>query len=141
MKTKVFSKSEFIHTMQQRNINDATVDSFDEYFICIDSTGGPLSDAYFLQKHNNVIRLIFDDVGEDLTKWGEEVEHYVDAKAMTNYHATALVDFIKKIPKDATINICCIKGKSRSVAINSFIINDQQGNQHVLQLLKQAWIS
>lgn len=139
MKVNVFSKETFIKAMESRNITDETVGAFGEYFICIDSTGGPWAHRYFYRTHSNVIRLVFDDVMADEIKWGNDVQHYFDAKAMVYSQAVELVDFIKRIPADSTINIHCTKGKSRSVAIASFINNEQVGNQHVLGLLTQAW--
>ena len=139
MKVNVFSKETFIKAMESRSITDETVETFGEYFICIDSTGGPWAHRYFYRTHPNVIRLVFDDVAQDETKWGNDVQHYFDAKAMVSEQAAELVSFIKNIPDDSTINICCTKGKSRSVAIASFINNEHHGNQHVLGLLRQAW--
>jgi predicted protein tyrosine phosphatase len=117
---------------------DATVDSCGHYFICIDSTGGPDSDAYFQQAHANVIRLVFDDVEVDSKNWGPDVQAYYNAVAMREEQAQELFNFIQTIPKNSTINIHCAKGQSRSVAIRSFILNQEDGNPHVLKLLRKA---
>lgn len=140
MKTRVFSKETFVKAMESRNIIDSTVEIFDEYFICINPTGGPYADSYFLIEHPNVINLIFDDCEEDTVKWGADINQYYNAKAMTVDHAQRLVNFIRHIPNDSVVNIYCTKGKSRSVAVESFINNRSAGNQHVLKLLRQEWI-
>lgn len=140
MRTRIFSKETFVKAMESRNITDATVESFKEYFICIDSTGGPSCQQYFLQEHPNVIRLIFDDCEKDEVKWGADINGYYNAKAMITEQASLLVNFIKTIPDDSIVNIHCTKGKSRSVAVDAFINNQTSGNAHVLNLLRQAWI-
>jgi predicted protein tyrosine phosphatase len=140
MRTRVFSKETFVKAMESRNITDDTVETLKEYFICIDPTGGPSSQRYFLQDHHNVIRLVFDDCQQDEVKWGIDINANYNAKAMVIEQAELLVKFIKQIPDDMFVNIYCTKGKSRSVAVASFINNQTEGNPHVLKLLRQAWI-
>jgi len=140
MKTRVFSKETFVKAMESRNITDSTVETFKEYFICIDPTGGPYADSYFLTEHPNVIKLIFDDCEEDTVKWGADINRHYSAKAMVVTQAQELVNFIRHIPNDSVVNIYCTKGKSRSVAVESFINDQSAGNQHVLKLLRQEWI-
>lgn len=139
MKTRVFSKETFIKAMESSSITDASVDSIREYFICIDSSGGPYSTSYFLQEHPNVIQLVFDDCEQDETKWGVDINSYYDAKAMISEQAEDLIKFIRCIPEGSTVNIYCTKGQSRSIAVDAFINNQSAGNPHVLKLLRQAW--
>lgn len=139
MKTNVYSKDAFVNAMKTRNIDDTNVSNLAEYFICIDPTGGLHACRYFFRDHTNVIRLEFDDCVEDTVKWGEDIQEHYDAKAMTQAQAEILIEFIKQIPADSTINIYCTKGKSRSVAVESFINNTENGNPHVLKLLREVW--
>ena len=153
MKLKTYSKKEFIEDMQKRNINDDTVESVDEYFICIDSSGGPESTPYFKKQHTNVIHEAFDDVKEDMKKWGPDIQAYFYGIAITEQQASNLAQFIRKIPADSTINIHCIKGRYRSHAIRDFIkevILDEEtiwkgdtecGYYRIRRLLKEQWIS
>ena len=109
-----------------------------EYYISILPTGGPKGIPIFNQPAPNVITLVFDDVVEDSikNKWPDGVGFFI-AKAMTSSQADELCNFIKQIPSDATINVHCVEGKSRSVAIAAAIENTQQaGNAHVYKLLK-----
>jgi len=139
MKTTVYSKDAFVNAMKLRNIDDTNVSYLAEYFICIDPTGGPYAYRYFFRDHPNVIRLVFDDCIENTVKWGEEIQAHYDARAMTLDQAELLIEFIKKIPPESIINIYCTKGKSRSIAVESFINNTENGNPHVLKLLREIW--
>ena len=138
MNINVLSKKDFVSTLTANNITDESVSSCEQYFICIDSTGGPESTAYFEHQHDNVIRLVFDDVEADCSNWGPDIQAYYNAVAMREEQAQLLFEFIKIIPKNSTINIHCAKGQSRSVAIKSFILNEDAGNPHVLKLLRKV---
>lgn len=139
MKIKIYSKDTFVKAMESRNINDSTVESFTEFFICIDPTGGPDTEHYFKQLHNNVLNLKFDDCHVDETKWGNDIQAFYSAKAMIKEQADRIINFVKTIPEDVTINIHCTKGQSRSVAVASFLTGKNLGNQHVLNLLRESW--
>jgi predicted protein tyrosine phosphatase len=139
MRTRVFSKETFVKAMESRNITDDTVESLAEFFICIDPTGGPHAQSYFLKPHYNVIKLVFDDCEQDTTKWGADIQAFYSAKAMIKAQADELVSFIKRIPRDSFVNIYCTKGLSRSVAVESFINGGVHGNKHVLNLLNESW--
>lgn len=153
MKVKTYSKDNFVLEMKRRGIDDNTVDSSNEYFICIDSTGGPWAYEYFLKPHSNVIREVFDDTPIDTKKWGPDVQRYFDAIAMTYGQAERLAKFIKNIPSDSSINIYCAKGISRSNAIMDFIEEEYlkipertarsspSGYEHIKKLLRHAWTS
>ena len=78
-----YSKKDFVSKMQSENITDVTVEDTNDYYICIDSTGGPNSEPYFKQFHPNVLNLCFDDVAEDQTNWGEDIQSYYKAVAPT----------------------------------------------------------
>jgi predicted protein tyrosine phosphatase len=138
MNINVVSKKEFVTILVVNNITDTTVDDCGQYFICIDSTGGPESAPYFQQTHSNVIRLVFDDVETDCSNWGPDIQAYYNAVAMREEQAHLLYKFIEAIPKNSTINIHCAKGQSRSVAVKSFILNEEDGNPHVLKLLRKV---
>lgn len=138
MIVRVFSKKDFVNTMVAEGVTDTSVNNYNQFFICIDSTGGPDSQPYFKQPHTNVIRLVFDDVEEDSRNWGADVQAYYDAVAMREHQAQELFDFIQTVPKNSTINIHCAKGQSRSVAVQSFILNQEDGNPHVLKLLRKV---
>lgn len=139
MKTIVYSKDAFVNAMKTRNIDDTNVSFLAEYFICIDPTGGLHARRYFFRDHVNVIRLEFDDCVEDTIKWGEDIQEHYNARAMTRSQAEILVKFIKQMPVESIINIYCTKGKSRSVAVESFINSAENGNPHVLKLLREVW--
>lgn len=140
MKTYVYSKDRFINEMTVRNITDSNVEESPEFFICIDPTGGPKSEPFFKENHHNVIKLQFDDCEQDEVKWGEKIQSYYDAKAMTFDQAKEIIFFLKKIPSNAAVNIYCWHGESRSVAVASLLNNKEDGNPHVLKLLKKAWV-
>lgn len=95
--------------------------SSNEYYICINSTGGP--DKVPILNHNtsNILNIWFDDVEQDIYKWGEDVQHWINAKAITFVQANKLLDFIKTIPYDATVNVQCSAGVSRSGAVAKFL--------------------
>ena len=110
-----------------------------EYYISILPTGGPKGIPIFENNLPNVITLVFDDVVEDCIK-----TQYPDgiglryAKAMTEQQADLLVDFIKKVPSHANINIHCVQGHSRSMGIKRAIMNEEpKGNKHVYWLVKE----
>jgi predicted protein tyrosine phosphatase len=127
---KIFSRSEMINRVSYGVLPN-------EYYISILPTGGPKGDPIFDQS-SNVIILVFDDVEQDLVKdkWPDGIGNFI-AKAMTIQQADELCAFIKTIPNDATINIHCVEGKSRSVAVASAIENSpQKGNAHVYKLLR-----
>jgi predicted protein tyrosine phosphatase len=109
-----------------------------EYYISILPTGGPKGEAIFKQPLPNVITLVFDDVERDSVKnkWPDGYGLFI-AKAMTVQQAEELYTFIKSIPNNSTINIHCVEGKSRSVAVEAAIKNSpQKGNAHVYKLLR-----
>jgi predicted protein tyrosine phosphatase len=109
-----------------------------EYYISILPTGGPKGLPIFNGSYPNVITLVFDDTEKDSVKdkWPDGVGKFI-ARAMTVQQAEELYSFIKLIPDGATINIHCVEGKSRSVAIAAAILNTgQQGNAHVYKLVR-----
>ena len=114
-----YSKKDFVSKMQSENITDVTVEDTNDYYICIDSTGGPNSEPYFKQFHPNVLNLCFDDVAEDQTNWGEDIQSYYKAVAPTLTQIQHISNFLK----DAcgTIHVHCMKGESRSKAVADYV--------------------
>lgn len=108
----------------------------DQYYISILPTGGP-DGGNILEENANGITLVFDDVLEDCLKSMYPIaDEYFEAKAFTNSQARQLVRFIKSIPENSIINIHCVEGRSRSVAIAKFILEQYSyGNQLVYRLL------
>jgi predicted protein tyrosine phosphatase len=113
----------------------------DEYYISILSTGGPKGVPIFKEGYPNVITLVFDDVVVDCIKTkypdGEGLRY---ARAMTPAQADTLCNFIKTIPNNATINVHCVQGESRSVGVALAIENKQiktMGNRHVHKLVME----
>jgi predicted protein tyrosine phosphatase len=104
-----------------RKTFDKSLYNTSEYFICINSTGGDDSISLLSIQTHNVNNLWFDDVEQDETKWGEEVGHWVHARAISYSQADNLYSFLKKIPEEATVNIYCSKGVSRSGAVSEFL--------------------
>jgi hypothetical protein len=155
MKVTSYSKNEFLNLATSRDINDDTVDGLNEFFICVEPSGGPDSVDYFLKPHSNVVSVQFDDVSEDSKKWGPDVQAWFEAKAMTENHAKILIDFIKSINSDSQVHVYCTKGLSRSKSVADFIreefLNwDEQGPlwpehphsyHHIKDLLRAAWKS
>jgi hypothetical protein len=153
MKVTTYSKNDFLMLAASRDINDLTVDKLDEFFICVEPSGGPDSIDYFLKSHNNVVSINFDDVSEDGKKWGPDIQAWFEAKAMTETHAKILIDFIKKIKPDSQIHVYCTKGFSRSKSIADFIKEEflnweEQGPVwpehpdayfHIKNLLRAEW--
>ena len=124
-----------------------------EFFICVEPSGGPDSNDYFVQSHSNVVSVIFDDVSEDRKKWGADVQKWFEAKAMTENHAIILINFIKTIKPDSHVHIYCTKGFSRSKSVADFIREEflnwkEQGPvwpehpdayHHIKELLRAEW--
>jgi predicted protein tyrosine phosphatase len=111
MNVNVFSREDFIKI----NYSDS------EYYVCINSSGGPDSNPLLLKNSKNVINLWFDDVNADEYKWGSEVNHWFAAKAITYSQANSIYKFLEDIPFNATVNIYCSKGVSRSGAVAEYL--------------------
>lgn len=107
-----------------------------QYYISIIPTGGP-DGLPVLDDVPNVITLVFDDVMMDGPKSLYPImDGFFEAKAFTDEQAKKLVDFIKKIPPNNIINIHCVEGRSRSVAVAKFILDQfSTGNNLVYKLL------
>lgn len=110
----------------------------DQYYISILPTGGP-DGGRIVEENSKSITLVFDDVLEDGPKSLHPIaEGFFDAKAFTKEQAISLVEFIKNIPKNNVINIHCVQGRSRSIAVAKFILEQySSGNSLVYQLLKE----
>ncbi len=121
MNVITYSKSKFIDLAVSRNINDQTVEEFDEFFICIEPTGGPDSIDYFSSPHPNVLSLNFDDVAEDHKKWAPDFHMWFDARAMRKEQADILINFIKRLTPNSHVHVYCTKGITRSKAVGDFI--------------------
>src|SRR6056300_1637684 len=117
MKIKSYAKTEFLDFLDILGINDNTVTTLNEYFICIDNYWD--NSSPFKQDYHNVINLQFDDVLQDGYKHIEQGK--VFARAMTHEQAEQLFNFIDVIPDDAAVRIYCFHGESRSIAIKNFI--------------------
>lgn len=113
-------------------------DHTDQYYISILPTGGPDSNR-ILEDGPKSLTIIFDDVLEDGPKSLHPIdEGFFEAKAFTSSQARDLVKFIKTIPESSTINIHCVQGRSRSIAIAKFILERySSGNSRVYNLLKE----
>ncbi len=127
---------------------DNNVDSFEqEYFICVHSNGWVHSISHFDMPHNNVLDIKFDDVDSDGTKhvqWFGGTMKEITVKKLTVDQAKEIVEFIDKVPNDATLHIYCAKGKSRSTAIAKFVEEyrnnstlDISHNQYVYTMLRE----
>jgi predicted protein tyrosine phosphatase len=113
--------------LETQGFDDDNISSLtNNYFICIDATGGIHGIPHFKENHTNVLNIQFDDT--EIDKWkscpslvegGPDVAYF--AKACTEDDAIKLKKFIDKIPNDATVHISCTKGKSRSAAVSNFI--------------------
>ena len=88
MNVTIYAKSKFIDLAVSRNINDQTVEGLNEFFICIEPTGGPDSTDYFLSPHHNVLSVNFDDVTEDHKKWAPNFNMWFDGLrvVLKKYH-------------------------------------------------------
>jgi predicted protein tyrosine phosphatase len=115
-----YSLKDFKNTI----FNDTNVDDFNnDYFICINSSGGIHSVPHFNEEHKNVLNMYFDDVNEDTVKYygPTDSEFPFNAKACTNSQSKNIYNFIEKIPNNSKLHIYCTKGKSRSVAVAKFV--------------------
>lgn len=153
MKVTCYSKKEFLILANDRHITDDTVEKLNEFFICIEPSGGPHLSDYFLKPHPNVVSVNFDDVSEDIKKWGPDFQKWFEAKAMTKNHATILINFIKTIKPDSQVHVYCTKGFSRSKSVADFIREEylnweEQGPvypdhpdayYHIKELLRAEW--
>ena len=145
-----YSKNDFVRQMSVRDINDQSVDQYNnEFFICLNATGWKHAEPYFKKPHNNVINLYFDDVEQDGPKeiqWFNNTTKTIDAKAITITQAKELKTFINAIPNNAVVHVHCTKGVSRSAAVDAYMnetcnnkILDLPGmNNRVYKLLKEV---
>ena len=119
----------------------------EDYVIGIHSTGWIHSKEIF-PSSNNVLNLWFEDVektGLKAIQWFNNTQRIIYATACSDNQAKQIVDFIRKIPKNATLHVYCAKGQSRSVAVanyvrkyhNNEIIDDSSHNKHVYSLLER----
>jgi len=109
-----------------------------QYYISILPTGGP-DGGRILEDSPKSLTLIFDDVLVDGPKSLHPIaEGFFEAKAFTKEQAKSLVEFIKSIPKNNIINIHCVQGRNRSIAVAKFILEQySSGNSLVYNLLKE----
>jgi len=149
---KIYSRNDFKNMLSERGITEDNVDQLaDEYFISISPQAGPDREEVFVNKHNNVLSLYFDDVEEDCYKSGEPVVRgMIWAVAMSTEQAQESIRFINDVPSvDQTIHIHCLQGASRSVAFGLYLTELYAGdvnqyltdynnyyNNHVYRLLK-----
>jgi predicted protein tyrosine phosphatase len=129
----VFSRNDMIDYVSTHGILK------DEFYISILPTGGPKGVPIFDVLLPNIITLVFDDVEENIVKdkWPDGIGTFI-AQAMTTKQADELCNFIRRIPKDATINIHCVDGTSRSVAIGAAIKHKPTaGNALVYKLVSE----
>lgn len=139
MNVNVFSKKDFIQYLEKCNITESNVSQSNEYFISILPEVGPDSLRVFQADYRNVITLLFDDVAKDEPREINGIKFI--ARAMTLNQAHILVNFIKTIPHDSIINIHCIAGTSRSMAVAKAIHREygdpHTGNKYVYHILTQ----
>lgn len=145
------SQNKFTEKMEELFINDSNVEQFtNNFFICLNSTGWIHSIPYFKENHFNVINLYFDDVeisGPKEIQWFGDTTKIIEAIAMDKEQAKELISFINKIPENSNIYVYCAKGKSRSGAVEDFLLqiqNDKHilgegSNKHVFKLLKENY--
>lgn len=129
----VFSRNNMIDYVNTHGVLD------NEYYISILPTGGPKGVPIFNTPLPNIITLVFDDVEENIIKdkWPDGVGTFT-AQAMTAEQADELCNFIDQIPKGTTINIHCVDGTSRSVAIGAAIERKPlAGNALVYKLVSE----
>lgn len=139
------AQESFKNLMSDLKIDDNNVDNMKDFFICINATGSLHSYPYFKREHNNVINLYFDDVeqtGPKTIPYYNNTTITINAIAMSDNQAQSLVEFIDKIDEDSTIYIYCVKGSSRSGAVEDYIKNKEgpsdHSNKHVFNMLKKV---
>lgn len=101
-----------------------------EFYICLNSSGGEHSMPVFTEDQLNVINLWFDDVVQDEVKWGEAIQSWLVARVITEAQSNRLYNFIEQIPSNSTVNIYCSAGVSRSGAVATFL--HEQYNAEVI---------
>jgi hypothetical protein len=109
-----------VNVFSRAQISHVTYNS-SEYYICINSSGGPDSIPLFSFNSHNIINMWFDDVEYDQYRWGEDIKHWYSAKAITYQQANCLFSFIESIPINSVVNVYCSKGSSRSGAVAEFL--------------------
>lgn len=119
----------------------------EDYVIGIHSNGWIHSKEIF-PSSNNVLNLWFEDVektGLKAIQWFNNTQRVIYATACSDNQAKQIIDFIRKIPDNATLHIYCAKGQSRSVAVANYIkkyinnetIDEGNHNKHVYRLLER----
>lgn len=130
MDINVMSKSMFDSLMKTNNINDETVEQWNNtvFFISISDTD-KFSDSripHFKRNHKNVLNLSFDDCERD----GEpSPTQPMGTKAFTEEQAIDLLEFIDRNLDKKQCIVHCMAGLSRSPAVALFI-NDLVGNSY-----------
>jgi predicted protein tyrosine phosphatase len=117
----------FCATMQHNKVDDSNIESRTSAIIEImgeqDLLGMPF---YFKEDHPNVIRLIFDDVLEDLqvikiAGYGGDTREYIPVVVMKEEQGRQIVKFVRTNEKAVNFIIHCAAGVSRSGAVAKFI--------------------
>ena len=139
------SQEKFKTLMIEMNINDDNVDSYPYSFICINSSGSIHSIPYFKKNHKNVINLYFDDVehtGPKTIPYYNNTTITINAIAMNNQQAEMLVEFIDNIDVNSTVYLHCVKGSSRSGAIEDYMnklpVPSDHSNKYVFSMLRKV---
>ena len=150
----VLSRVNFQSLMSRHDLKDENIEKMQKtlFCICIHNTNGYNSTPHFLQDHENVLRLWFDDCDCDNCGVLLNGETYTE-KAMTEEQANQIYNFLVK-QKENGCNVGfvhCAAGIARSGAVGAFateffnasgrdfhITNPQiRPNGHVLQLLNR----
>jgi predicted protein tyrosine phosphatase len=130
----VFSRDDMIEHVKTHGVLK------DQFYISILSTGGPKGIPIF-EDLPNVITEVFDDVEYDCIK-----TQYPDgtalrfARALTSKQADNIAAFINALPSNYILNIHCVHGASRSVAIAEAIKNkpcSKDVNKRVYKMVKE----
>lgn len=126
MIVKTYSRKQFFDNIDYNE---------DDFYICIHPTGGPDSVPLFPSDLPNVLNTVFDDVLRNETKWGNDVGHYFEARAITMEQADEIVRFIDTIPDTATVHVHCVYGVSRTGSIAKFLFETRNAEVDNLNLL------
>lgn len=145
--------------MRHNKVDDSNVESRTSAIIEIMGEQDLLAHPfYFKEDHPNVIRLLFDDVLEDLppikmSGYGDDTRENIPVVVITKEQGEQIVKFVRTNEKATNFIIHCAAGISRSGAVAKFI-NEVFGgtdrefnllnpytkpNYVVLNLLRNLW--
>lgn len=159
MKPLILSWEEFAQEMCNRGIRDSNAEEHKDICMvsihCTPDVASPDVREFFKEDHDNVLRLYFDDIEEEVREFrtfGHGESDPYKAYGITEEQAKKLYEFLEKHKERKECIVHCYAGISRSGAVGTFVHDSYSDetweqfysrnrhihpNQRVLKLLRQ----